>query len=111
MPCTVQDGSEGDSRYLAPEVLNSKGAKRPPADVYSLGMSMFELVWNVRLLGRGDAWSALRRGEFPDVDPALRRSSEMVSLVKRVRVIFDVLTAAAVGCLSCLATLLIPPHL
>jgi hypothetical protein len=83
--CLTQDGSEGDSRYLAPELLNIKGSKRPPADLFSLGMSVFELAWNVVLVGRGDAWSALRQGKLPDIDPTLGRSQALMDLVRRVR--------------------------
>ena len=80
-----QDGSEGDSRYLAPELLNVKGSKRPPADVFSLGMSVFELAWDVVLVGRGDVWSALRAGNLPTIDPKLGRSEQLLSLIRRVR--------------------------
>lgn len=85
--CVEQDGSEGDSRYLAPEVLQGgKTSKRPPADVFSLGMSAFELVWNVVLVGRGAAWADLRKGKLPDIDPTLGRSPDLIRLVTEVGV-------------------------
>jgi hypothetical protein len=79
-----QDGSEGDSKYMAVEVLQP-GGKRPPADIFSLGMSAFELTWHVLLPGRGEAWSALRQGLLPEVDPALHRSTELQLLIRQVR--------------------------
>ena len=91
-----QDGSEGDSRYLAPEVLQGgKTSKRPPADVFSLGMSAFELVWNVVLVGRGAAWSDLRKGKLPDIDPTLGRSPDLIRLVSEVCVCVCTLHATA----------------
>jgi serine/threonine protein kinase len=41
------DDTEGDSRYMAPELL-APGGRAPPADLFSLGMSAFELAWDVR---------------------------------------------------------------
>lgn len=39
-----QDRSEGDSRYLAPEVLQMDGGDAAPADMFALGASLLELA-------------------------------------------------------------------
>ncbi|MFH4976632.1 hypothetical protein AB6A40_003341 [Gnathostoma spinigerum] len=66
---------EGDSKYLAPEVLNSTPDK--PADIFSLGITMLELATDMDLPSRGEGWHILREGEIPeefthDLPPKLR---------------------------------------
>uniref|UniRef100_A0A915BPH6 Membrane-associated tyrosine- and threonine-specific cdc2-inhibitory kinase n=3 Tax=Parascaris univalens TaxID=6257 RepID=A0A915BPH6_PARUN len=61
-PVTAQ---EGDSKYLAPEVLNSPPAK--PADIFSLGISILELATDLDLPSRGDGWRMLREGNIPEM--------------------------------------------
>lgn len=61
-PVTAQ---EGDSKYLAPEVLNSPPGK--PADIFSLGISILELATDLDLPSRGDGWRMLREGNIPEV--------------------------------------------
>jgi hypothetical protein len=45
----VEEAEEGDSRYMAPELLGA-GGRGPPADIFSLGVSAFQLAWD---LGEG----------------------------------------------------------
>ena len=69
--------------------MNVKGSKRPAADVFSLGMSVFELAWDVDLVGRGEVWSQLRTGVLPAINPALGRSDALVALIRKVhRLVF-----------------------
>lgn len=56
---------EGDRRYIAPEILNGKYDK--PADIFSLGLIMFEIASNVFLPDNGPHWHALRQGNFSAV--------------------------------------------
>ncbi|VDM28525.1 unnamed protein product [Toxocara canis] len=56
---------EGDSKYLAPETLNSPPSK--PADIFSLGISILELATDLDLPSRGDGWRMLREGNIPEV--------------------------------------------
>lgn len=56
-------GNEGDSRYVAPELMDGNFCKA--SDVFSLGLTMLELAYNLDLPRNGDTWQELRNGEFP----------------------------------------------
>ena len=61
----MDDDVEGDSRYMAGELLNV-GGRGPPADMFSLGLSAFELAWNISPLpAEGPMWHDLREGRLP----------------------------------------------
>ena len=54
---------EGDPKYLAPEILNQRFG--PPADIFSLGMTILELATDLDLPKQGDTWQKLRQGVLP----------------------------------------------
>jgi serine/threonine protein kinase len=54
-----EDGNEGDSVYLAQEVLG--GRISPAADIFGLGIMSFELAARVELPQNGDMWQELRQ--------------------------------------------------
>lgn len=54
---------EGDPKYLAPEVMELQYG--PPADLFSLGMTILELATDLDLPKQGDAWQMLRQGTLP----------------------------------------------
>lgn len=56
---------EGDREYIGPEILLGKFDK--PADVFSLGLIMFEIAANVQLPDNGPNWQRLRSGDISDV--------------------------------------------
>ena len=56
---------DGDSRYMAPELLNDDTSDLPRADVFSLGLSLYELARHVPLPKNGDEWQDLRKGLAP----------------------------------------------
>jgi len=57
--------SEGDSRYLAREVLQGHIHDLPKADVFSLGLMCYELATNPKELPcNGDDWHRLRDGQL-----------------------------------------------
>ena len=58
------NAQDGDSKYLAQEVLNNPPGK--PADIFSLGISMLELASDLDLPPRGDGWHMLREGHIPE---------------------------------------------
>ncbi|KMP00846.1 membrane-associated tyrosine [Coccidioides immitis RMSCC 2394] len=64
---------EGDREYIGPEVLMGRYDK--PADIFALGLIMFEIAGNVELPDNGVSWQKLRNGDMSDV-PSLTWSSE-----------------------------------
>ncbi|KAL4792900.1 hypothetical protein BDV19DRAFT_391721 [Aspergillus venezuelensis] len=64
---------EGDREYIGPEILMGRYDK--PADIFSLGLIIFEIAGNVELPDNGLSWQKLRNGDISDV-PGLTWSSE-----------------------------------
>ena len=61
---TCEDGQEGDTMYMAPELLAS-GVKQPCADIFSLGLTLYEMSagccgWE--LPSEGPGWHELQSG-------------------------------------------------
>jgi mitosis inhibitor protein kinase SWE1 len=65
---------------MAPELL-LPGGRAPPADVFSLGLTAFELAWDVVLPMEGAGWHDVREGRLPSPSPALARSDELLSVI------------------------------
>ncbi|MCJ1307857.1 hypothetical protein MMC25_001505 [Agyrium rufum] len=63
---------EGDREYIAPEILQGQYDK--PADIYALGLIIFEIAGNVMLPDNGASWQRLRSGDMSDV-PSLTWTS------------------------------------
>lgn len=68
---------EGDSRYLAVELLHEDIPKNlTKSDIFSLGLSMVELITRQELPTNGPVWHELRSGNtphFPEVSDDLNR--------------------------------------
>ncbi|KAI1005441.1 hypothetical protein K3495_g2780 [Podosphaera aphanis] len=64
---------EGDREYIGPEILEGNFDK--PADVFALGLIMFEIAGNVQLPDNGPSWQRLRSGDISDV-PSLTWSCD-----------------------------------
>uniref|UniRef100_A0A914VD32 Membrane-associated tyrosine- and threonine-specific cdc2-inhibitory kinase n=1 Tax=Plectus sambesii TaxID=2011161 RepID=A0A914VD32_9BILA len=60
----ITTAQEGDSKYLAPEMLDGRIGK--PADIYSLGLTMLELACDLDLPSNGIGWQMLRNGQLPE---------------------------------------------
>lgn len=71
---------EGDRRYIALEVLQGEYDK--PADIFALGLVMFEIASNVWLPHNGPHWQALRHGDFSVVPAGPLTGSESEALVR-----------------------------
>ncbi|XP_023036532.1 membrane-associated tyrosine- and threonine-specific cdc2-inhibitory kinase [Drosophila willistoni] len=56
--------TEGDSRYMAPEILQGQFSKA--ADIFSLGIAMLELACYMDLPSNGPLWHELRQGILPE---------------------------------------------
>lgn len=59
----TDQATEGDSRYIAPEVLCGEFSKA--ADIFSLGVCVMELACNLELEPNGPLWQQLRNGQLP----------------------------------------------
>lgn len=61
-----EDVNEGDSKYLAKEILRNLSQGELPdltkADIFSLGMTLYELVTGETLPNTGQRWHELREG-------------------------------------------------
>lgn len=59
----LNDAIDGDSRYLAAEVIRGEFSKA--ADIFSLGMTVFDCITDIVLPSEGQAWHNLRF-DIPD---------------------------------------------
>lgn len=64
-PAPLHTDSEGDRRYIGPEILLGRYDK--PADIFSLGLMLLEMACNVDLPDNGYAWIRLRNHDLSDV--------------------------------------------
>ncbi|EEB09102.1 WEE protein kinase Wee1 [Schizosaccharomyces japonicus yFS275] len=64
-PVTNGTEREGDCEYIAPEVLTHHQYDKP-ADVFSLGITVFEAAANIVLPDNGLSWRKLRSGDLSD---------------------------------------------
>jgi len=64
-PVLKSDDSEGDRRYIAPEIL--RGTFGKAADIFSLGLIVLEMGTNCDLPDNGQAWVQLRSHSFVGV--------------------------------------------
>lgn len=60
----IVDGGEGDCQYMAQEMLQNDGSTEitVKADVFSLGLLLFELATDRKLPSSGSMWQDLRQG-------------------------------------------------
>eukprot|EP00466_Bigelowiella_natans_P004192 jgi/Bigna1/52559/estExt_Genewise1Plus.C_90093 len=56
------DGCEGDSNYMAPELMKNNAIPTEAADVFSLGLLMIEIATQKPLPAEGPKWQDLRKG-------------------------------------------------
>lgn len=59
----LSDAVEGDPKYMAPECMKSQFG--PPADMFSLGITLLELALDLDLPTQGIMWHNLRSGLLP----------------------------------------------
>lgn len=59
----LNQATEGDSRYIAPELM--EGCYTKAVDIFSLGIAILELSCNLELPSNGALWQRLRSGSLP----------------------------------------------
>jgi serine/threonine protein kinase len=81
---TSDDGQEGDQMYMAPELLSS-GVKQASSDVFSLGLTLYEVAAGVgfELPKQGPRWHELRNGSHRPELPS-SRDPALASLIKEM---------------------------
>ncbi|GIY36266.1 membrane-associated tyrosine- and threonine-specific cdc2-inhibitory kinase [Caerostris darwini] len=76
------DVSEGDAKYLAPEVLLDNYFSEA-ADIFSVGITVLELITDLRVDSSGAGWRSLREGDFPDFYVKLM-SKRLFNLIQKM---------------------------
>jgi len=59
----LSDAMDGDSKYLAPELMEEKVSKA--VDIFSLGITLLELACSLELPNGGSLWHKLRTNKLP----------------------------------------------
>lgn len=59
---------EGDCRYLPREILQEDFTQLPKADVFALGLTLYEAARGEPLPLNGDEWHAIRNGELEPLE-------------------------------------------
>jgi wee1-like protein kinase len=81
-----EDIIEGDSRYLAPELLNEVQEDYLPdlkkADIFSLGVTFYELITRRTIPNNGEEWHMIRSGKLVGLETEI--SGKIKEIVRRM---------------------------
>ena len=77
---TETDIEEGDSRYLAEELLNEQNPDLTKADIFAIGLTLYELAKGSSLPEKGEEWHDIRNGTLKQIF----YSKEFIDLIKKM---------------------------
>lgn len=85
----IVDAAEGDSQYMAPELMRHNSIPTKAADIFSLGLLMVELVMNRARLGwqlpkEGPQWQNFRKGRKEVEQFLLGISRSLMNIILRM---------------------------
>lgn len=72
---------DGDCRYLSKEALNLDSTHLLKADMFSLGMTLYEAGGGGPLPKNGTEWHKLRQGDVPDLKGLSRDFNDLIKLL------------------------------
>lgn len=72
---------EGDCRYLPNEILHEDFRDLYKADIFSLGVTLFEAAGGGPLPKNGPEWHMLRNGQVPDIPSLSRDFNDLIKLM------------------------------
>ncbi|XP_034666240.1 wee1-like protein kinase [Drosophila subobscura] len=70
--------NEGDCRYLAKEILNGNYSNLFSADIFSLGITLFEVANRMPLPKNGQMWHSLRDGKVPYLSTLSKEFNDLI---------------------------------
>ena len=77
----LNDAMDGDSKYLAPELMEGHFSKA--ADIFSLGITLLELACSLELPKGGPLWHQLRENQLP-LEFSQGLSDDLIELIKEM---------------------------
>ncbi|KAI9718133.1 MAG: hypothetical protein M1828_006831 [Chrysothrix sp. TS-e1954] len=86
-PAPTNVEGEGDRRYIGPDLL--QGSIDKPADIFALGMIMYEIAGNCILPDNGTSWQKLRSGDFSGLPSLTSGSSSSLLQASDERFVTD----------------------